>query len=103
MPIFHYTHVVGDTTYLVVPRNLSYMWDGDSPGSSDDDSGEQELEYPCNGFIGWRMIDFFVVKQDQTVERPADVYGYPIPLATCGGTGSPTRGPTPSLRLHLGP
>ncbi len=81
MPIFHYTHVVGDTTYLVVPRNLSYMWDGDSPGSSDDDSGEQELEYPCNGFIGWRMIDFFVVKQDQTVERPADVYGYPIPLA----------------------
>jgi hypothetical protein len=57
------------------------MWDGDSAGSSEDDSGEQELEFPCNGFLGWRMIDFYVVKQDQTVERPADVFGYPIPLA----------------------
>lgn len=40
MPFCHYSHTEGDTTYLVVPRNLSYMWDGDGPGSSDDDSGE---------------------------------------------------------------
>jgi len=80
MPYFHYTQVVGDTTYLVVPRNLSYMWDSDYPGSTEDDSGEQDLAVTCTGFIGWRLIDFYVLKADQTVERPADVWGYPIPL-----------------------
>lgn len=81
MPYFHYNHVVGDTTFLVVPRNLSYMWDSDAPSSTEDDSGEQDLSVPCNGFIGWRLLDFYVLKADQTIERPADVWGYPIPLS----------------------
>ncbi len=81
MPYYHYTHTVADTTYLVVPRNLSYMWDSDSPASTEDDSGEPALATACNGFIGWRLLDYYVVKADQTVERPADVWGYPIPLS----------------------
>ena len=81
MPFYHYSHTVGDTTYLVVPRNLSYMWDGDGPGSSDDDSGEPLISPACNGFIGWRLLDFWIVKADQSIERPIDVYGYPIPIS----------------------
>ena len=81
MPYWHYSHTVGDTTYLVVPRNLSYMWDGDGPGSSDDDSGEPLISPACNGFIGWRLLDFWIVKADQSIERPIDVYGYPIPIS----------------------
>ncbi len=81
MPYYHYTHTVADTTYLVVPRNLSYMWDSDAAGSTEDDSGEPMISDPCNGFIGWRLLDMYVVKADQTIERPADVWGYPIPLS----------------------
>ncbi len=80
MPYFHYDQVVGDTTFLVVPRNLSYMWDGDGAGSSDDDSGEQDLSVPCNGFLGWRLLDLYVLKADDSIERPADIWGCPIPL-----------------------
>ncbi len=74
-------HVVGDTTYAVIPRNMSTMWDGDGPGSSIDDSGEQDLDYPCVGFIGWRLLDCYLKKADGTIERPIDVYGVPIPLS----------------------
>ena len=81
MPYFNYSHTVGDTTYLVVPRNLSYMWDSDNVGSTEDDSGEPDLATPCNGFIGWRLLDFYILKADQTIERPADVFGVPIPLS----------------------
>ena len=81
MPYFNFSQTVGDTTYLVVPRNLSYMWDSDDLGSTEDDSGEPGLATPCNGFVGWRLLDFYVVKADQSVERPSDVGGYPIPLS----------------------
>ena len=81
MPYSCYDHVVGDTTYLVVPRNLSYMWDSDSAGSGEDDSGEQANSIPCTGFVGWRLLDFYVVRSDKSIERPADVWGYPIPLS----------------------
>ena len=81
MPYFHYTQTVADTTYLVVPRNLSYMWDSDNLASTEDDSGEPDLGTPCNGFIGWRLLDFYIVKADQTIQRPADVWGVPIPLS----------------------
>lgn len=74
-------HVVGDTTYAVIPRSMSTMWDGDGPGSSIDDSGEQDLDYPCVGFIGWRLLDCYLKKADGTMERPIDVYGVPIPIS----------------------
>ena len=81
MPYYHLEQTVGDTTFLVVPRNLSYMWDSDNPGSSEDDSGEPLISPMCNGFIGWRLLDFWVVKADKSIERPIDVYGYPIPIS----------------------
>ncbi len=74
-------HVVGDTTYAVVPRNMSYMWDSDATGSTSDDSGDQHIDVPCNGFIGWRLLDLWVVKANGDVERPCDVYDVAIPLS----------------------
>ncbi len=74
-------HVVGDTTYAVVPRSMSFMWDSDGAGSSVDDSGEQDLDNPAVGFIAWRLLDLWVLKADGTTERPIDVYGVPIPLS----------------------
>ena len=81
MPPSYFEHTVADTTYLVVPRNLSYMWDSDDPASVDDDSGEPNISPACNGFIGWRLLDVSVKKADYTIERPIDVYGSPIPLS----------------------
>lgn len=81
MPENFWHQTVGDTVYHVVPRNMSYIWDGDSPGSSTDDSGEPTITPPCNGFIGWRLLDFWIKKADGTIERPIDVYGYPIPIS----------------------
>ena len=81
MPENHWEHTVGDTVFHVVPRNMSYIWDGDSPGSSTDDSGEPTIDPPCNGFITWRLLDFWIEKVGGTIERPIDVYGYPIPLS----------------------
>ncbi len=80
-PENYWQHVVGDTTYAVIPRSMSTMWDGDGPGSSIDDSGEQDLDYPCVGFIGWRLLDCYLKKADGTIERPIDVHGVPIPLS----------------------
>ena len=80
-PENYWQHVVGDTTYAVVPRSMSFMWDGDGTGSSIDDSGEQDMENPAVGFIAWRLIDMYLVKADGTVERPGDVYGVSIPLS----------------------
>lgn len=81
MPPGHWEHTVGDTTFLVVPRNLSYMWDSDFPGEPLDDSGEPLLPVSCNGFIGWRLLDCWVVKADGSLERPVDVLDCAIPLA----------------------
>ncbi len=81
MPYYHFEHTVGDTTYLVVPRNLSYMWDSDSPASGEDDSGEPLLPVMCNGFVGWRLLDVWVEKAGGGIDRPSDVYGYPIPIS----------------------
>jgi hypothetical protein len=81
MPLNHWEHTVGDTVYHVVPRNMSYIWDGDNPASGTDDTGEPQLVPPANGFIGWRLMDYWVKKADGTIERPIDVYGYPIPLS----------------------
>lgn len=81
MPSSYFEHTVGDTTYLVVPRNTTYMWDGDGAGSSKDDSGEPDNIPVCNGFIGWRLLDLWVKRADGTIERPVDVLGIPIPLA----------------------
>jgi hypothetical protein len=80
-PANFWQHVVGDTTYAVVPRNMSYMWDSDGAGSSIDDSGEQDLAYPVVGFLGWRLIDAWLVKADGTIERPMDVDSIAIPLS----------------------
>jgi hypothetical protein len=81
MPSSYFEHTVGDTTYLVVPRNLSYMWDSDSPGSTEDDSGEPLLPVMCNGFVGWRLLDVWIDKAGGGVERPSDVYGCVIPVS----------------------
>lgn len=81
MPPSYWIHTVGDTAYAVVPRNLSYMWDGDRPGSATDDSGEPTYFPPCNGFAGWRLLDFWIRKADGTIERPIDVNGCPVPLS----------------------
>jgi len=81
MPPNHWEHTVGDTVYHVVPRNMSYMWDGDAPASTIDDTGEPAATPPCNGFIGWRLLDYYVEKADGQIERPIDVYGYPIPIS----------------------
>jgi hypothetical protein len=81
VPPSYWMHTVGDTAFAVVPRNLSYMWDGDNPASSTDDSGEPTYSPPCNGFAGWRLLDFWIRKADGTIERPIDVFGYPIPLS----------------------
>ncbi|MFO8184594.1 MAG: T9SS type A sorting domain-containing protein [Candidatus Aegiribacteria sp.] len=83
MPENYFNHTVGDTTFLVVPRNLSYMWDSDDSTSADDDSGEPLLTPYCNGFIGWRLLDIWIVKEGGGVERPCDVYGSPIPISHC--------------------
>jgi len=76
-----YEHEVGDTIYCVIPRNMSYMWDTDDPGTGVDDSGDPELDPATNGFIAWRMVDFWIKKVDGTIERPADVYGVPIVMS----------------------
>lgn len=81
MPENYFEHTVADTTYLVVPRNMSYMWDSDGPASSIDDSGEPTNVPPCNGFIGWRLLDVWIKKANGTIERPCDVYGVPIPIS----------------------
>ncbi|MBN1433787.1 T9SS type A sorting domain-containing protein [Candidatus Fermentibacterales bacterium] len=80
MPPGHWHHTVGDTTYLVVPRNLSYMWDSDTPGSPEDDSGEWAIDPPCNGFVGWRLLDCWVREQNGSIARFVDVSGCAIPL-----------------------
>ncbi len=81
MPENYWYQTVGDTAYAVVPRNMSYMWDSDGPGSSVDDTGEQDLNPPCVGFVGWRLLDLWVKKADGTIERPIDVDGIPIPIS----------------------
>lgn len=81
MPEEYWVHTAGDTTYAVVPRNTSYMWDGDRPMSSADDSGEPFYNPPCNGFVGWRLLDCWVRRADGTIERPIDVFGCPVPLS----------------------
>ncbi|MGM0628706.1 MAG: hypothetical protein ACQETZ_11155 [Candidatus Fermentibacterota bacterium] len=82
MPENYWEHTVGDTTYAVVPRNTSYMWDADHPGSSIDDSGEPSLSPPCNGYIGWRLLDVYRKPAgSDSITRPLDVHGVPIPLS----------------------
>ena len=81
MPPHNWKQTVGDTVYHVVPRNMSYMWDSDSPASSADDSGEPTISPAANGFIGWRLLDLYIVKANGDIERPIDVYNYPIPLS----------------------
>ena len=80
-PLDFWEHTVGDTTFAVVPRNTSYMWDGDDPETSEDDTGQLIIVPPCNGFIGWRLLDLWIRRADGTIERPVDVYGCPIPLS----------------------
>jgi len=80
-PPSYWLHTVDDTTYAVVPRNLSYMWDGDRPSSSTDDTGEPTYVPPCNGFLGWRLLDAWVRRADGSIERPMDVLGCTIPLS----------------------
>lgn len=80
-PENYWLHTVGDTVYAVVPRNMSYMWDGDRPETYTDDTGEPTCNPPCTGFLGWRLLDLWIVKVNGTVERPIDVMGYPIPLS----------------------
>ena len=81
MPENSWEQTVGDTTYHVVPRNMSYMYDGDAAASGTDDSGEPTIVPICNGYIGWRLMDFYIVKANGDIERPIDVYDYPIPIS----------------------
>ncbi|MBN2586035.1 MAG: hypothetical protein JXR55_01955 [Candidatus Fermentibacteraceae bacterium] len=81
MPAHNWEQTVGDTVYHVVPRNMSYMYDSDSPSSGTDDSGEPGLVPPCNGYIGYRLLDLYIVKASGDIERPIDVYDYPIPIS----------------------
>ncbi len=81
LPNGYFKHTVADTTYLVVPRNMSYIWDSDSDSSSVDDSGELSLNPPCNGYIGWRLLDAWIVRDGGSIERPFDVYNCPIPIS----------------------
>ena len=80
-PETFWQQTVGDTTYAVVPRSMSYMWDGDGAGSTTDDTGEQTLDNPCVGFIGWRLCDYYVKTAAGDTLRPIDVYGVPIPIS----------------------
>ena len=42
---------------FAVPRNMSYMYDGDHPETHEDDFQEREqTPYPCDGYIGGRLI-----------------------------------------------
>lgn len=83
LPGEHWSHVVGDTTYLVLPRNTSYMWDGDNPSSAEDDSGEPLLDPMCTGFLGWRLMDCWVTDGSGISQGPVDVHGVPVPLSHC--------------------
>lgn len=74
-------HTVGDTVYAVVPRNMSYMWDSDRPETYTDDTGEPTVNPPCTGFLGWRLLDLWVVRAGGAIECPIDVMGCPIPLS----------------------
>ncbi|UCE19880.1 MAG: hypothetical protein JSV84_05935 [Gemmatimonadota bacterium] len=51
---------VMDTTVVygfAVPRNMSYMYDGDHPSSPENDFQERDQRpYPCEGYIGGRLI-----------------------------------------------
>ncbi len=41
----------------LVPRNMSYMYDGDNPSTAADDTGERTESFgPVTGFIGGRLI-----------------------------------------------
>ncbi len=83
LPGEHWSHVVGDTTYLVLPRNTSYMWDGDNPSSPEDDSGEPLLDPMCTGFLGWRLMDCWITDENGISQGPVDVHGVPVPLSHC--------------------
>jgi hypothetical protein len=80
-PYFHLQRTVGDTTYLVVPRNLAYMWDGDNTISLEDDTGEPSINPPCDGFVGFRLMDLWVAKAGGVVERPGLAMGANVPLS----------------------
>ncbi|PIE51087.1 hypothetical protein CSA37_01605 [Candidatus Fermentibacteria bacterium] len=80
-PENYWLHSVEDTVYAVVPRNMSYMWDGDRPETYTDDTGEPTCNPPCTGFLGWRLMDFWIVKANGDIQRPIDVMGYPVPLS----------------------
>jgi len=65
----------GDTLrgYLI-PRNMSYMFDGDYPQSGEEDSGERHLSTPVSGFIGTRFLyipqEPFNTTDDDNYPRP---------------------------------
>ncbi|RJP77289.1 MAG: T9SS C-terminal target domain-containing protein [Candidatus Zixiibacteriota bacterium] len=40
----------------LLPRSLSYMFDGDDPGTPENDTGERDLSVPCTGFIGTAIL-----------------------------------------------
>ncbi len=51
--------VKADGTPLIgwkVSRNMSYIYDGDNPSSSENDFGERTLSPDCSGFMGGRVL-----------------------------------------------
>lgn len=44
----------GDT--LLIPRNMSYIYDSDNPTTPEEDTGEREATMPNTGYIGGRFI-----------------------------------------------
>ena len=67
-----YIRSEGDT--LLIPRNMSYMYDSDNPGTPEEDTGELDLPNPNTGYIGGRLIytgksPFFETSDDSLI-RP---------------------------------
>ncbi|MFQ6092148.1 MAG: FlgD immunoglobulin-like domain containing protein [bacterium] len=49
-----WVRALGDT--VLIPRNLSYMYDSDDPTTPEEDTGERNLSVPNTGYIGVRLI-----------------------------------------------
>jgi len=85
-PIIHgqpLTDFAGDTLFdaddeplrgYLIPRNTSYMYDGDYPQSGENDTGERTNLTPVAGFIGTRFLympqEPFYETVDDTFPRP---------------------------------
>lgn len=54
----------------VIPRDMSYMYDGDYPSSSENDVGERSLGGTNAGFVGGRILWTDMTYSGETMPRP---------------------------------